>query len=69
MLSEISQSEKDKWSHLYEECNEQNKVMNKIETEAWIHETDWQLSGVMAGREEWMKESEGISQRTYTHNS
>ena len=42
MLSEISQSEKDKHHmiSLYLESNEQNKLMNNIETEAWIHGTD-----------------------------
>ena len=47
MLSEISQSEKDKNTilfHLYVESNEQNKLTNKIGTEAWTHGTDSQLS-------------------------
>ena len=36
MLSEISQSEKDKYHmiHLYVETNEQNKLTNKIETDS-----------------------------------
>ena len=46
MLSEIRQSEKDKYHmiSLNVESNEQNKLMNKIETEAWKHETYRQLS-------------------------
>ena len=28
------------FSYLYVESNEQNKLMNKIETEAWIQRTD-----------------------------
>ena len=42
MLSEISQSEKDKYHmiHSYVESNEQNILTNKIKPEAWIHGTD-----------------------------
>ena len=36
-------------------------LMNKIETEVQLHGTDQQLS---EGRGDWMKEREGISQRT-----
>ena len=51
---------------LYLESNEQNKVINEIETEAWTHGTDWQL---LEGRgEDWMKEGGEISQRTYMHH-
>ena len=56
MLSEISQSEKDNviWSQLYVESNEQNKLMKKIEIEAWTHGTDWQLSeGRVEGGTRW----------------
>ena len=45
------------------ESNEQNKLTNKIETEAWVYGTDWQLS---EGEGDWMREGEGISQRTDT---
>ena len=42
MLSEISQSEKDKYYMISLECyvewNSQNKLMNKLETETWTHE-------------------------------
>ena len=57
-LSETNQSEKDiTWSHLHVESNEHNKLMTEIETEAWIHRTDWQLP---EGRgEDWMKDGEG----------
>ena len=44
------------------EQNKQNKLMNKIETEAWLHGIDG-----CRGVRDWMKESEWISQ-TYTHN-
>ena len=43
MLSEISQSEKDKNTilfHLYVESNEQNKLTNTIETDSQIQRTD-----------------------------
>ena len=46
------------------ESDEQGKLINKRETVACILGTDWQLS---EGRGNWMKEGEGISQRTYTH--
>ena len=41
MLSKMSQSVKDKYHliYFYVESNKQNKLMNKIETEAWIHGT------------------------------
>ena len=63
MLSEISQSEKDKCSIPCDLTYMWN-LINKIKTEAWIHGTDKQLS---EGRD-WVKESEGISPRTYMHN-
>ena len=46
MLPEISQSEKEKYYmiSLYVQSNEQNKLTNKRETEAWIQGTDKQLS-------------------------
>ena len=46
MLSEISKTEEDKYYMfcLHMESNEQNKLTNNIETEAWLHRTDWQLS-------------------------
>ena len=55
------------------ESNEQNTLMNNIDTEAWTHEADWQLSpGRRFGG--WMKEGEGDKKRhlhmhtyTYTH--
>ena len=37
------------WTHSYVESKEQNKLTNKIETEAWTHGTDWQPS---EGREQ-----------------
>ena len=38
MLHKVSQSEKDKYYMIsYVESNEQNKLTNKIETEAWTH--------------------------------
>ena len=39
ILSEISQSEKDKYymTSLIVESNEQNKLTNKIEPQAWNH--------------------------------
>ena len=42
MLSEISQSVKDKYhmTSLVRRINEQNKLMSKIEPEAWKHGTD-----------------------------
>ena len=42
ILSEINESEKDKCHviSLNVGSSEQNKLMNKIETEAWIHGTD-----------------------------
>ena len=41
MLSEISQSEKDKYNMIsLVESVVQNKLMGKIETEAWIHGAD-----------------------------
>ena len=42
MLSDRSQSEKDKYPmlSLIWRSNEQNKLANKIEPEAWTHETD-----------------------------
>ena len=42
MLREISQSEKDRYHMIALICGifEQNKLMNEIETEAWIHGTD-----------------------------
>ena len=44
------------------ESNEQNKLMNKIETEAWMHGTDGQLSEERAvGAGDSMKEGEGIN--------
>ena len=45
-LSEISQSEKDKYHmiSLICESNEQNKLTNRIETDSKIQKTDWQLS-------------------------
>ena len=46
LLSEISQSgnKNTTRSDLYLESNEQNKLMNKIETESQRQRTDWQLS-------------------------
>ena len=42
MLSEVSQSEKDRhhMTHSHVESNEQNKLTNKIKPEAWTHGTD-----------------------------
>ena len=48
------------------ESNEQKKLMNKIETEAWNRPTA--ITGEV-GREDWRKEGEGVSQRTYMHKS
>ena len=45
MLSEIHQSEKDRYYMIsYVESNGYNKLMNEIETETWVHGTAWQLS-------------------------
>ena len=40
--------------------------MNKIETAAWIHGTDWQLSEG-SGVGGWMKEGEEIKQKNHIH--
>ena len=46
------------------DSNEQNNLTNKTETEAWIHETDRQLSeGRVVGG--WVKKDEGIRQKIY----
>lgn len=52
MLSEISQSERDKYHmiSLYVESNEQNELMNRIGPETWEHGTDWQISEEGVGR-------------------
>ena len=48
------------------ESNEQNKLVNKIETETQVHQTDRQL--LERKCRNWMKEGERISQRTYMHD-
>ena len=56
MLSEISQRNKNSiCSHLYVESNEQNKLMNKIQTEAWIHGAVEQCKWVGRGGSGWEK--------------
>ena len=50
------------------ESNEQNKLTNKTETEAWTHGTDWQLPEGK-GEGVWVKDSEGIKQKTYIHTA
>ena len=48
-LNKASQWKKNTiWSYLYVECNEPNKLTNKIETEVWIHGITWNLSKVRA---------------------
>ena len=48
--------------------NTVNKITYEwIETEAWIHGTDWQLSEGRR-RGDWMKDGEGIGQRTYMYH-
>ena len=53
------------WSHLYVESNEQNKLMNTKETEAWIHGTDWQLSEGRGWGTRWKKVKGFSKERTY----
>ena len=55
LLSEISQSgnKNTTRSDLYLESNEQNKLMNKIETESQRQRTDWQLSEWSGTRRRW----------------
>ena len=65
MLSEISQSEKTSTIcfHSYVESNEQNKLIGKMETDAYIQRTDGQLSdrGSLRG---WVKKVKGLSKKT-----
>ena len=42
--------------------------MKKIQTEAWIHGTGWQLLEDRGEGWEWMKEGKGISQTVHRHN-
>ena len=52
MLSEISQSVKDKYHmiSLIKESNEQNKLTSKTETETWKHGTDSSQRGGGRGK-------------------
>ena len=67
MLSELSQSVKDKYhmiSHV--ESNEHNKLMNKIETEhKYMKQT---ASCQRRGGRNWMKDDEAINQSIFMHN-
>ena len=69
MLSEISQSEKHEY-HLISrvEPNEQNKLTNKIETEAWTRETHWQAARGECGEGTGWKKGKGLSKKSYMHD-
>ena len=58
------------WSHSYVESNQQNNLTNKIETEAQIHRTYWQLSegrGLGAGIKKVMGLMKKYVYMTHTH--
>ena len=71
MLSEISQSEEDKYRVISHICGIwwTNKLRNKVETEAWTHGSDWELSEGkgLGGLDErrWKK----VKRLTYIHNT
>ena len=48
--------------------NKINEQMNKIELEAQKHGIDWQLLRGEGRGGDWLKEDEGIRQRTYMHD-
>ena len=54
-------------AYIFTYANEQNKLTNKIETEAWIRGTEWQLSEESRVGN-WMKEGEGISKKPHMPN-